>query len=559
MAFGANGIIEVENGGDDVNNGGGFNPNSSGFATDGAATSATGTAPVFTSASYNFVAGDVGAKLFIKSGTNWLPGWYAIASVASNAATLTATIGSAVLYASGPSGMSTAAGCATTASPTGATWAIDYSQQTAAEITFTDMVIGVTTTQFTSVAHPVGPNFVGNYISVTSGTGFTVQRVEVTAFTAAGLIATCDKSLGTTASTGGNGRLGGAVASPAIACLITQGGASPMMVAVKQNATAYSMSATGNVTNGFANHSSGITAQWFGYATNRWPYNADTRPVFQPSANSVNCFDCFVAPSCKFWNMDFVANGKTGCVGLKDNSATGMYAYRVRGTGISATVSFVQANATIENCEAVSNDTNTAGGLVVGTGGQVKDSTCRSGGGFGGGGGGKAIGCLAATCTVQTNGGGFDNFAEVRDCVVYNQQGTAPGVRIATGGVAINTISESNSTYGFKGAAASINTRCINCSTFGNSTAAFDPATIPVQQQLGCVATSASALNAPATPDFTTNATAGAGAAVRAVGYPSSLPGFTGTNYRDIGAYQHQDAAAGGAVAGNFRGGFVNG
>src|SRR5882724_9576846 len=127
MAFTSSAVFECQTGGDDTNNGAIFDPGVAGFPTDGAATSATGTAPVFTSASYNFVAGDVGAYVYVKSGTNWIAGWYQIASVASNAATLTATIGTVVVAAL--SGMSTAAGCATTASPTGATWGIDYSRQ----------------------------------------------------------------------------------------------------------------------------------------------------------------------------------------------------------------------------------------------------------------------------------------------------------------------------------------------------------------------------------------------------------------------------------------------
>src|SRR6185369_16734786 len=113
------------------NNAGAFDPatNVANMLTDLAATVATGNSPVVTSASYNFVAGDVGSWLFISSGTNWTPGWYKIASVGSNAATLSAAIGAAILYATGgPFGLNTAAGCATTASPTSGTGSVDYSQ-----------------------------------------------------------------------------------------------------------------------------------------------------------------------------------------------------------------------------------------------------------------------------------------------------------------------------------------------------------------------------------------------------------------------------------------------
>src|SRR5262245_15878555 len=124
MALAATTIWAVDTGGDDTNFSGAFDPGqTAGMFTDGAATSATTSAPVFTSASYNFVAGDAGAWLYVASGTNWIPGWYKIASVSLNAATLTATIGQAVKSTSGVvSGPSTATGCATTGSPTGATW-----------------------------------------------------------------------------------------------------------------------------------------------------------------------------------------------------------------------------------------------------------------------------------------------------------------------------------------------------------------------------------------------------------------------------------------------------
>jgi hypothetical protein len=201
---------DVRTGGSD-SNAGGFDTGVSGFATDGAVTSATGASPVFSSASYTFVAGDVGAWVYIGAGTNWNPGFYQIASVSGGNATLSAAIGAACLASGGnTTGLNTVAGCATTASPTSATWGLDYSQQNSAQIAFTDMVIDATTnTKFTSAAHPVGKNFVGNIINVTSGTGFTVQRVAIVS--TSGTVATCDKALGTLSSTGGNGNLGGAL------------------------------------------------------------------------------------------------------------------------------------------------------------------------------------------------------------------------------------------------------------------------------------------------------------------------------------------------------------
>src|SRR5690349_2615049 len=119
MAFTATTNWYTINGGSDgtTGNGGGFDRGVSGFATDGTVDTNTGntTAPVFSSASYNFVAGDVGAWLYVKSGTSTIPGLYKIASVASNKATLTATIGTASLE---DGSLNVAAGIATVGTPT---------------------------------------------------------------------------------------------------------------------------------------------------------------------------------------------------------------------------------------------------------------------------------------------------------------------------------------------------------------------------------------------------------------------------------------------------------
>lgn len=55
----------------------------------------------------------------------------------------------------------------------------DYSQQDSPQITFTDLVIGATTTQLTSALTPFLSAHVGNIVNVTSGTGFTTGRYQV--------------------------------------------------------------------------------------------------------------------------------------------------------------------------------------------------------------------------------------------------------------------------------------------------------------------------------------------------------------------------------------------
>ncbi|MCG3177374.1 MAG: hypothetical protein MOGMAGMI_02348 [Candidatus Omnitrophica bacterium] len=87
---------------------------------------------------------------------------------------------------------------------------VDYSQQAAAQKAFTDLVIdAVDDTKVTSALNAFDANDVGNIINVTGGTGFTTGRYEVTAVALG--VATLDRAVGTTSSTGGTGNLGGAL------------------------------------------------------------------------------------------------------------------------------------------------------------------------------------------------------------------------------------------------------------------------------------------------------------------------------------------------------------
>lgn len=154
--------------------GAGFNTANANFPTDATATSATGNSPVISSATYNFAAGDVGAWIYIKSGTNWTPGWYQIASVAANAATVSAAIGQAIQLNATTNLLqaNTVAGVATTASPTGGTYGVDYSQQNAAQTTATDFTSVGASTTLTSATATFTPVMVGNiFHQTTTGTG----------------------------------------------------------------------------------------------------------------------------------------------------------------------------------------------------------------------------------------------------------------------------------------------------------------------------------------------------------------------------------------------------
>lgn len=192
-------------------NGGGFDTGNTAFPTDATATVANGNSPVLSSATYNFVAGDVGAWIYIKAGTNWTVGWYQIASVASNQATLSAAIGQAIqINANGNYTTNTVAGCATVASPTGGTFGVDYSQQNVAKLTLTDLATTGVVTTVTSVVGGFTPVMVGNYIHITSGTNFTAGWYEITTYTNTNTIIV-DTAPSTAAGSAGVGNTGGAL------------------------------------------------------------------------------------------------------------------------------------------------------------------------------------------------------------------------------------------------------------------------------------------------------------------------------------------------------------
>ena len=96
----------------------------------------------------------------------------------------------------------------------------DYSRQAAAQVAFTDLVIGATNTQLTSVLNPFTSADVGNLIQIFSGSGFTTGIYTVESV--AGGVAIMDRAVGTATSTGGAGNLGGAFATVAQAMAQTQ-------------------------------------------------------------------------------------------------------------------------------------------------------------------------------------------------------------------------------------------------------------------------------------------------------------------------------------------------
>lgn len=524
IAFTTSAIWECETGANDAN-AGGFDPGVAGFPTDGTTDANTGNtaSPVFSSASYNFAAGDVGAWIYIKSGTSSLPGWYKIASVASNKATLSAAIGAAVLAAGTPS---TAAGIATVGTPTTLTWGIDYSQQASPQITFTDMVIGGTTTTFTSAAHPVGKNFVGNVINVTSGTNFTVQRVAVVS--TAGTTATCDKSLGTAAASGGNGKLGGALISPALAASVATITGNTIWI----QTGAYTVSsASTNVANGCVLIGA-INDRIEGYGTVRG--DLGTAPVLTASGISgATVMAMSNGGACLIRNITVDCASLGTMVGFAISSTTLGYLLTAKnatnGGFINAT-----AGGTLLKCLATGCATVAAFNLTGVKIACIANNNTITGFSFTSG---ECIACIASNnsgassdgFTWSTGANGCDR------CVSYNN-GRHGYNDSSNGGAVTDSIAENNAGTGLTITGAS--SLVANNASYNNGTNYTLTGTFVSPAALNNLTPTAEVFVNAASGNFALNANAGGGALLRAAGMPGLMPDGLSTGYLDIGAIQ---------------------
>ncbi len=533
MAFSATTILEVQTGGDDTNNGGAFNPANANMATDLTtdANTANTSSPVVSSASYNFQARDVGHWVYIKSGTNWTPGWYQIASVASNKATLSASAGAAVRsVGSTPAGTNSVAGCATVGTPTNGTWSIDYSQTGAAGVAFTDLVAASTTT-FTSAANPIGKNFVGNVVSVTAGTGWNVVRWEVSSVT--GTTGTAANfSSGTTiatgGSTGGTGGLGGALISLGLAGGLQASGDSIFVKSGSYTVT----TATINVTGGCYSSFNSIYIE--GYNSLRG--DLGTSPVLTASgistftliatgnnalvanitcdAASLSAGKCFTGFFTN-WYRCLAKNGTTGIDGGTQGRAHFCAATGCSSFGFSG---LIQACF----CEAYS---NAASGFTT-TGTIIK---CLSYGNTG----------------ASSHGFNLSGSSVATGCVAYNNGASGFNAASVQGVTCVDCVAELNAAYGFKFDSAS-RSLLVNAATYNNTsgsillTSATNTLNInPIPNTTGTFFVNAAAGN------FAPNSTASQGALLHGISHVYRAG--TTTDYSDSGV-QHQDSGGGGLV-----------
>jgi hypothetical protein len=384
--------------------------------------------------------------------------------------------------------------------PTAGTPGTDYSLQDSPQVTYTDLVIdGTTNTKCTSAGFPFTSAHVGNVINIASGTGFSVQRVQILSVTAA--VATCDKSLGTLSSTGGNGVLGGSLLTPtaAVALAIANN-------TVHIKAGTYTKTTTITV-------STAITLAGYGTTHN----DGGTKPLITTATNSINLFTYNATVTWRNLSMSHTAGTRANCIfcgsnftlAYIDHCVIDGFTYAYRGENSSGAAGGVSVFATeIKNCTVgviwawfqilvdscyIHDNTGTA---------ILKNSTQNSHVSI--------VRTILAVNTIGIDTTNFNNCFTVSGCTIAGN--TSDGVTTAGLGIWTNNIFYGNGGWGINGIPSGI----VGFNAFGaNSSGAVNGA----YNNLSTVTLSADPFTDSAGGDYSLNATAGGGAACKNAAY----------------------------------------
>jgi hypothetical protein len=415
----------------------------------------------------------------------------------------------------------------------------DFSQQDAAQCTATDLVL-VSTTTATSATCPFSATSPGNIIQITAGTNFTVGFYQVVS-QAAGT-ATLDRAAGTMGATGGTFALGGALASPNKACASMVAG---NIEYVKASGT-YTVTTSCVVTQA----GTGAQFQFIGYTSSR---TDNGKATWTTATNSIPLIRYVGAPLLGLTVQNFTL---TNTAGTRANAINNNGSDQVQGLvvnnctfdGFSSAIQIrVGQTTSITNVEVKN---STGDGLTIGNlGGGSNTQTVlynvylHNNGGDG----------------VDMNGIGITAFVNV-----VSASNTADGVHFTNGGTIddanfwfINSVLANNGGDGFESTSATVKTilQVVNSIIYGNTGTGIKAGVAPAFQYAvangygangtdrsnfnagtGDVALSANPFTNSGSGDFSLNATAGGGAALKGVGFPGVS--IFGTGHLDIGALQ---------------------
>lgn len=424
----------------------------------------------------------------------------------------------------------------------------DFSQQDAAQIAFTDLVIGVTTTELTSILNPIGATHVRNFINITGGTGCTVGIYEMVSQTSG--TATMDRSVGTAASTC-TGNLGGALASIANLTQVytnTSTGDDGALVWVK--AGTYGNTSTITVWN-----NNQLTLR--GYNTTRGDITLSsqlTRPLITTATNStilvnVNCAG--VDRVTVYENLDFSNTASTRSFGF--NAECSRSIIRLINCRLDGFSNAFQGNFAVNwnwswlELFYVEIKNSTGVGIFNSNNGDrtnriilrwcyIHDNASH----------GISISAEPIeihSSIIESNGGsGLFSTNGVNSAIIHNSTfalNTGSGIDVSAGtsiqdgryGLHItNSVFDSNGAFGVS--APSGNGIQVNAyNAYRNNTSG---ARNNFSAGVGDVTLTADPFTNAASGDFSLNSTSGGGAALKAVGFPGVI--VTSTGFNSIGA-----------------------
>lgn len=402
---------------------------------------------------------------------------------------------------------------------------VDYSQQNAAQYTYTTDLSGSGTTTLTSAGAHFTNDILGNIINI-SGQGFYC----VTAFTNASTV-TVDRALGTFSN--GTGNVGGALATPGqVGALATAGNSTYV-----KNGT-YTCSSTNNVAGGRVTTPSSSTNRWEGYQTSRGDLGSP--PTLQAASNSMTIFTLTGG-----WAINIIFDGHSGTntntTGIANAGASlGSRAWLCQAINC-ATAGFSEGGDIFFMHECYANNCGT--GFSIGNGNKQNvcfmcvAKSCTTGYGNGPG---YCNRCFAIACTTGWNPA--SNEIDCDFCVAYGTTNST-GFQAASGSRYVSCVATNNTGTG-KGFNVGSTTYLNKCAGYNNNTNVSGSA----GWNVGFITLTADPFTNAGGNDFSLNTTAGGGASLRGAGYPGSFNQLSSTTAPDVGAVQTNVTTAGGAV-----------
>ena len=422
----------------------------------------------------------------------------------------------------------------------------DFSQQSSPQVVYTDLVIAATTTNLTSAAHPFGATHVGNIINIISGTGFTVGRYEVKSVS--GVIATMDRAVGTAASTGGAGNLGGGLATPGAAAT-----ASVAQNVIWVQSGTYTLTAAITAT---------VAYSIIGYQTSHG--DNGTAPTITTATNSIALI-ATASSSAALWVHNFIltttagtpgiginnASANSRCINVSNCTLTGF------STGVVSSAGILNVfNTWINTCGiGITAGSSTLGLNVIDC--VVSGATTVAAGGISIG----SADCSTSVIRTLIVGGSGDGFrmsgtgssVKIVDSTIANNSGF--GINMATAGwytdgfglLVQNNIIYGNGNVGIRSTAAYFwSTYIINNGMGANTGGNYTNVTA-----ISTIAITSNPFTSSGTGDYSLNTTAGGGAVLRGAGIPGVMPNGTTTQHIDVGGV-NTSSGGGGGGGGSF-------